>query len=335
VSERSASAHPSVVVVTGPTSAGKTRVAIELALRFDAEIVNADSMQVYRFMDIGTAKPTPEQRAQAPHHLLDVVAPDEVYSAGRYAREARAAAARIHAAGRPVLLVGGTGLYIRAFLEGLLSGAAADAELRAELEDEQARAAAAGDPARLFRRLEDLDPEAARGIHPHDVRRTVRALEICLASGAPASERRRAHGFADRPYRALHLALDPGRDALDERIDGYCREMVERGLLQEVRALRERGYGPGLRPMGALGYRHMQPVLEGRATLADALALMQRDTRRFARRQRTWLRKVPDAIPVHPADPVRIAERVAAFLRGAGGEEGERPGATPRSRCRT
>jgi len=321
VSERSPSARPPVVVVTGPTSAGKTRTAIELALRFDAEIVNADSMQVYRFMDLGTAKPTLEQRARAPHHLIDVVAPDERYSAGRYAAEARAAAARIHAAGRCVLLVGGTGLYIRACLEGLLPGGAAHPGLRAELEAEHARAAAAGDPERLYRRLLDLDPATAEGIHAHDVRRTVRALELCLASGAPASERRRAHGFADRPYRVLHLALDPGRTALDERIDAYCREMVERGLLQEVRALRARGFGPELRPMGALGYRHMQPVLEGRATLADALRDMQRDTRHFARRQRTWLRKVPEAIGVDPGDLEGIARRVEAFLR-AGNVDG-------------
>jgi tRNA dimethylallyltransferase len=320
VSEPSASARPPVVVVTGPTSAGKTRAAIELALRFDAEIVNADSMQVYRFMDLGTAKPTLEQRARAPHHLIDVVAPDERYSAGRYAVEARAVAARIHAAGRCVLLVGGTGLYIRAFLEGLLPGGAADAELRAELEAEHARAAAAGDAGRLYRRLVDLDPAAAEGIHPHDVRRTVRALEIGVASGAPASERRRAHGFADRPYRALHLALDPGRATLDARIDAYCREMIERGLLQEVRALRQRGYGPELRPMGALGYRHMQPVLEGSATLADALLAMQRDTRHFARRQRTWLRRIPEAIHVDPGDLEGIAKRVEAFLRDADGE---------------
>jgi tRNA dimethylallyltransferase len=317
VSQGSPSPRPPVVVVTGPTSAGKTRIAIELALRFDGEIVNADSMQVYRFMDIGTAKPTLEQRARAPHHLLDVAAPDEAYSAGRYAREARAAAARIHAAGKLVLLTGGTGLYIRAFLEGLLEGGAADPELRAELEAEQVRATATGDPQRLYRRLCDLDPETAQGIHPNDARRSVRALEICLCSGAKASERRREHGFADRPYRSLHLALDPGREALDARIDAYCREMLERGLLQEVRALRRRGYGPALRPMGALGYRHMQPVLEARATLADALAEMQRDTRHFARRQRTWLRKVPAALPMDPADLDSILRAVEAFRRDA------------------
>jgi len=317
MSEGPTATRPPVVVVTGPTSAGKTTLAIELARRFDGEIVNADSMQVYRYMDIGTAKPTLEQRALAPHHLLDVVAPDAAYSAGRYAQAARAAAAQIHARGKPVLLVGGTGLYIRAFLEGLLHGAEADPELRAELEDEQARAAGEGDPLRLYRRLEELDAEAARGIHPHDLRRTVRALELCLGSGPAASEQRREHGFADRPYRALHLAIDPGREALDARIDAYCREMVERGLLQELRRLRDRGYGPELRPMGALGYRHMQPVLEGRATLADALREMQRDTRRFARRQRTWLRKIPQAIWLDPADASQIAKTVEAFLREA------------------
>jgi tRNA dimethylallyltransferase len=317
MSEQPVAPRPPVVVVTGPTSAGKTTLAIDLALRFDAEIVNADSMQVYRFMDIGTAKPSLEQRARAPHHLLDVVAPDAAYSAGRYAQAARAAAAQIHARGKLVLLVGGTGLYIRAALEGLLHAGEADPELRAELEGEQARAAGQGDPLRLYRRLEDLDPEAARGIHPHDVRRTLRALEICLGPGAAASEQRREHGFADRPYRVLHLAIDPGRAVLDGRIDAYCREMIERGLLQEVRGLRERGYGPGLRPMGALGYRHMQPVLEGRATLADALREMQRDTRRFARRQRTWLRKVPQAIWLDPGDATQIHKCVEAFLREA------------------
>jgi tRNA dimethylallyltransferase len=306
--------RPPVVVVTGPTSAGKTTLAIELALRFDGEIVNADSMQVYRYMDIGTAKPTLEQRARAPHHLLDVATPDENYSAGRYAREARAAAAAIHARGRLVLLVGGTGLYIRAFLEGLLDGAEADPELRADLEAEHARALAAGDEDRLHRRLRTLDPETAEEIHPRDVRRCVRALELCLTTGEPASERRRAHGFADRPYRSLHLALDPGRARLDARIDAHCVQMIERGLLREVRSLRARGYGPELRPMQAIGYRHMQPVVEGSATLADALVEMQRDTRRFARRQRTWLRKVPGAVWTDPADAAGVMKNVEAFL---------------------
>ena len=153
--------RPPVVVVAGPTASGKTELAVRLALRFDGEIVNADSMQVYRYLDIGTAKPTPEQRARVPHHLIDVVNPDVQYDAGRYLQDARRAAAAIHRRGRPVILTGGTGLYIRAFLEGLLAGAAPDPELRARLEEEQRTAAAEGDPGRLHRRLEELDPEAA------------------------------------------------------------------------------------------------------------------------------------------------------------------------------
>jgi tRNA dimethylallyltransferase len=310
--------RPPVVVVTGPTSAGKTASAVELALRFGGEIVSADSMQVYRYMDIGTAKPGPEQRARVAHHLLDVVTPDLPYSAGRYCGDARRAAAQIHGRGKIVFLTGGTGLYVRAFLEGLLDAGGADPELRARLEAEHARAVAEGRPQRLHERLAAADPEAARGIHPRDVRRVIRALEIHARCGEPASRLRGSHAFGDRPFRTLHLALDPGARALDARIDAYCRLMVERGLLQEVRALRERGYGPELRPMQALGYRHMQAVVEGADTLDSALAAMQRDTRRFARRQRTWLRRVPEALWLHPEDAEAIEKTVESFLAGAG-----------------
>jgi len=305
--------RPPVVVVGGPTAAGKTRVAIDLALRFDGEIVNADSVQVYRHLDVGTAKPTAEERARVPHHLIDVVEPDVPYSAGRYLREARAAARRIHERGRRVVLAGGTGLYVRAFLEGLLPGAASDLELRARLEAEDAEARVAGDPGRLHRRLESLDPEAAARIHPSDARRVIRALEIC-ALGGSASEARRRHAFADRPYRALQLVLDPGREELDRRIDARCARILEAGLLQEVRALRARGFGPELRPLQSIGYRHLHAVVDGLDTLANALDAMRRDTRRFARRQRTWLRSVREAVGVDPRRPDSIFARVEAFL---------------------
>ncbi len=305
--------RPPVVVVTGPSASGKTPLAIELALRFGGEVVNADSMQVYRYMDIGTAKPTTESRARVPHHLLDCVPPNVPYSAGRYASEARAAAARIHESGKTVFLTGGTGLYIRAFLEGLLAGGAADPELRRALESEHAEAVAAGEPDRLHRRLAERDAGAARRIHPHDLRRIVRALEIVERCGTPATRLRSEHGFGDRPYRSLHLAIDPGRDALDARIAARCRRMVEGGLLREVRALLKRGYGPELRPMQGIGYRHMTPVAEGRDTLANAQVAMERDTRRFARRQRTWLRGVPEALWLKPDDR-QILKTVETFL---------------------
>jgi tRNA dimethylallyltransferase len=306
--------RPPVVVVTGPTAAGKTPLAVEIGLHFDAEIINADSMQVYRYMDIGTAKPTLEQRANVPHQLLDVVTPDVPYNAARYLADARAAAEQIHGRGKLVVLSGGTGLYIRVFLEGVLGGAAPDPELRAALENEHARAVEEGEPERLHRRLALVDSDAAAHIHPNDLRRVIRALEISQQGGT-ASERRRDHGFRDRPYDVLHLAIDPGREVLNPRIDLRCSEMIEAGLLQEARGLLGRGYGPELPPMQSIGYRHMTPVAEGRDTLANALVAMQRDTRHFARRQRTWLRGIPEVLWLDPADRDRIFQLVEDFAR--------------------
>lgn len=310
-------ARPPVVVVTGPTASGKSAAALRLAARFDAEIVSADSMQVYRGLDIGTAKPSLVERARVPHHLLDVVTPDVAYNAGRYAREARAAAAAIHGRGRLVLLVGGTGLYIRAFLLGLLEGRGADPELRQRLEAEHAAAVAAGDPLRLHRRLQEDDPEAAARIHPHDLRRVIRALELVAEKRLPVSRVWSDHGFSDRPFRALQLALDPGTEALDARTDARCIAMIEQGLLREVRGLLER-YPPTLRPFEAIGYRHMIPVAEGLDVIPNALEAMQRDTRRFARRQRTWLRGVPETRWLHPEDEDALVHAVERFLAGVG-----------------
>jgi len=312
-----------VVVVTGPTGSGKSALASGLAIRFDGEIVNADSMQVFRYMDIGTAKPSLEERARVPHHLYDVANPDEPYSAGRFAKEAREAAAAIHDRGRIVLLTGGTGLYIRAFLEGLVETGSADPGLRERLEDEQRRAAEEGDPGRLHRRLAELDPEAAARIHPNDVRRTVRAIEILEQSGRPASAVRGDHAFADRPFEVLHLAIDPGREVLATWIDRRAEAMIAAGLLREVRDLRERGYGPELKPMQSIGYRHMQPVVDGLETLAGAVEAIKTDTRRFARRQRTWLRPLPGVHWHDPRTPEAVYERVEGFLRDPAAERHE------------
>jgi tRNA dimethylallyltransferase len=310
-------APPPVVVVAGPTAAGKTAVAIELALRFGGEIVNADSVQVYKYLDVGTAKPTLAERARVPHHLLDVVRPDEPYDARRYSQDARAVAADVHARGGLPFLVGGTGLYIRAALEGLLAGAPADPELRAELEREAARAAEQGDPDRLHRRLAAIDPEAGRAIHPHDLRRVIRALELLERTGRPPSALRAAHRFGDRPFRVLYLVLDPGVAALDARIDARAQAMIDAGLLQECRWLREQGYGPELRPLQSIGYRHVMPVVDGLDTLANALEGMRRDTRRFARRQRTWFRAVREAEWLHPDARAVLDKRVAEWLAAA------------------
>ncbi len=312
---QAATAGGPVVVVTGPTASGKTGLGIEIALRFGGEIVNADSMQVYRHMDIGTAKPSREERARVPHHLFDIVDPDDDFSAGRFGQVAREVAGEIHERGGLVVLVGGTGLYIRAFLDGLVSDGGADPELRERLEGEHAQAVKLGDPGRLHRRLAKQDPSAAERIHPNDLRRTIRALEIAVRSGRTASDVRADHGFEDRAYARLHLAIDPGRAILAERIDRRCQQMIEGGLLQEVRRLREAGYGPELRPMQAIGYRHINPVADGRDSLANALIAMQRDTRRFARRQRTWLRKVEEAVYMRPNEDKAIFKAVERLVQ--------------------
>lgn len=309
--------RPPLVIVTGPTASGKTAIGIRLARRFDGEILNADSMQVYRYLDIGTAKPTLGERAEVPHHLIDIVAPDVQYNAGRYSRDARRAARDIQRRGRVVFLVGGTGLYIRVFLEGLMAGGGADPERRRALEEEHRAAVAAGEPRRLHDRLASLDPESGARIHPNDLVRLIRALELIEATGRSVSELRRSHRLGDRRYRTLHLVIDPGPEKLKARIDARCVQMVEAGLLQEVRSLRERGYGPGLPCMRAIGYRHMQPVIDGADTLANVLAEMRRDTRQFARRQRTWLRSLRDAVWMQPDDEEGLLETVATFLRGS------------------
>lgn len=314
---QSESERPPVVIVTGPTGSGKSALAIELAERFDGEIVNADSMQIFRYMDIGTAKPTPDERRRVPHHLFDVADPNENYSAGRYLKDARAAAEMIHGRGRVVFLVGGTGLYIRAFVDGLIETGTVNPGLRKRLEEEQAKAAEAGDPGKLHRRLAEFDAEAAGRIHPNDIRRTVRALEILEQKGERASDVREAHGFGDSPFRVLHLCIDPGREVLNERIGQRAEEMIAAGLLREVRDLRERGYAADLRPMQAIGYRHMQPVVDGADTLVNATESIKTDTRRFARRQRTWVRPLPNVHWHEPTDAEAIFERVGRFLEGA------------------
>ena len=303
-----------VVVVAGPTASGKTSLALEWAERFGGEIVGADSQQVYRYMDVGTAKPSVEQRLRVPHHLIDVVDPDDAYNAGRYAVDASAAVAGIAGRGLAVFVVGGTGLYLRALLHGLTIEVGRDPQRRAELEALHREALASGDPHRLHQRLAKIDPTSAERLHPNDGVRIIRALEITELTGRPASESFRA-APAEARYEALQLVLDPGRDALGERIDRRCEAMMKQGLLQEVRDLRARGYGSELASMRAIGYRHLQPVVDGVEILANVVEEMKHDTRQFARRQRTWFRAVADAVWIDPESEAKHAsERIARFL---------------------
>jgi tRNA dimethylallyltransferase len=271
-------------VVAGPTASGKTALAIALARRVGGEIVNADSQQVYRGLDVGTAKPSAEERAAAPHHLLDVVEPGEGMDAVRFAALADAAIADIAARGRVPIVAGGTGLYLRALLHGVVEAPGRDPALRARLEEEAARL---GRPA-LHARLAEVDPATAARIRPNDLVRIVRALEIA-AGGKLPSALHAEHAFQAERYDALLVALDPPRAELHARIDARVREMFAGGLLDEARALRGRLAGAPL-PRLPIGYPEAIACLEGTIPFAEAVRRVQVAHRRYARRQVVWLR---------------------------------------------
>jgi tRNA dimethylallyltransferase len=309
----------SLVAVVGPTASGKTALALRLAVARSGEIVSCDSLQVYRGLDIGSAKATPEERAEVRHHLVDVADPDEPFSAARYARLARAAVADIAARGRLAVVAGGTGLYLRALLEGLFEGPARDETFRRRLEGLAGRF---GD-ARLHRLLARVDPEAAARIRPRDRVRVVRALEVFHATGRPISEGQRAGAEPLRGFRTLVLGLDPDRAALREAVEERTRDMLARGLLEEARALLGR-YGPDLRPLHSIGYRQALAVVRGEMDLEEAARSIVTETMRFAKRQRTWFRhQRADVVWFADAD-----EALGAALRwlGGAGHESAGPG---------
>ena len=276
--------------IVGPTATGKTEVGILLAERIGGEIVSADSMQVYRGMDIGTGKPTPEQLARVPHHLIGVIDPDAPFSVAEYQERARAAIADIRARGRQPILVGGSGLYVRAVVDGLaLSMAPPDADFRRRLTDE----AAASGPAALHARLAELDPEAARRIHPNDAKRIIRALEVYQQTGQRISSLQELDRHRRARYNTRQSGLTAPRPELYRRIEARVDEMVARGLADEVRGLLGRGYGERLASMKGLGYAQLIPYLRGECSLDAAVSRLKRDTRRFAKRQLTWFRADP------------------------------------------
>jgi tRNA dimethylallyltransferase len=304
--------QPRIVCLVGPTASGKSALALALAERLGAEIVSADSRQVYRGLDIGTAKPTAAERARVPHHCLDLVDADEAFDAARFRAAAAAALADVHRRGRPALVVGGTGLYVRALLHGLCPAPPRAPRLRAAL----VHVAAERGVRALHRGLAALDPVTAERVHPHDVVRTVRALEVALASGRRLSEWQAAHRFAEAPYRALVIGLALPTPELDARIATRAEAMLRAGFLDEVRALRARGLAadaPGLR---TVGYRELLPHADGTDDTARAAIVLA--TRRFAKRQRTWFRREPDLVWRHPEhDRARIEAEVVAFLAPA------------------
>ena len=304
--------RPRLIVIVGPTGVGKTAMALQLAGRWGGEIVSADSMQVYRGMDIGTAKPTSDQRRQIPHHLLDVVDPDESFHASRYCDLAHGVIVRLHGEKKPVFVVGGTGLYVRALLGGLIDGPGRDETLRQELKEEMERSGKAC----LYGRLLKSDPRAAARINPHDGVRIVRALEILELTGRSIVDHQDDHRFRERPYEVLMIGLMLDREQLQARIDRRTERMIADGFVEEVRGLLEKGYAGSLHSMQSPGYRPLVACLAGQTDLQEAARRIKRDTRRYAKRQMTWFAAEREIIWLAPDDCFASVEMIGRFLDG-------------------
>ena len=284
----SATPDPLLLVLLGPTASGKTALSLHLAATFSGEIVNCDSVALYREFDIGTAKPTPDEQSRAPHHLFDIADPTQVVTAGEYARRARAAIDEIKNRKRVPIVVGGTGLYLRALLEGLFPGPQRSEELR-----ERLRKRAANNPLHLHRILSRVDKAAAQRIHANDVPKLIRAIEVCLASKAPITEMWERGGEPLRGFRILRIGLDPDRTALYDRISHRAKLMFDHGLVEETRVLLNK-YGETARPLTSLGYKQAVQLLREECDQATATSAAQQAHRNYAKRQMTWFRREPE-----------------------------------------
>lgn len=277
---------PSIVVICGPTGIGKTTTAILLAEAFNGEIVSADSMQIYRFMEIGTAKPTSAEQARIPHHMIDIIAPEDPFDAALYEKMARGIVQNLHERGKLPVIAGGTGFYIKALTSGLFDTIPIDPAIRQRLRKE----ASTLGPDVLFERLSAVDPVSADKLHPNDTYRVVRALEVFETTGKPISSHHQKHQFHEQPFRQIKIGLTMARDALYTRIDTRVDTMLQEGLLDEVRKLLDEGYTPSLKSMQSIGYRHMVSFIQGHLTWEEAIRTMKRDTRRYAKRQMAWFK---------------------------------------------
>jgi tRNA dimethylallyltransferase len=301
---------PKVIIICGATGIGKTSVGMELSEKFGGEIVGADSMQVYRHMDIGTAKPTRAERRRVVHHMVDVADPDEDFDAVRFSKQARGAIAEVIQRGRVPFVVGGTGLYIKALLHGLFQSKPVDPAIRNRLQQE----ASENGSGVLYERLKKIDPDTAGRLHPNDSFRIIRALETIASAGRAISELHQEHGFADDPYNALKIGLQMDRQKLYARIDRRVDLMIAAGLVEEVKKLLAIGYGAELKSMQSIGYRHMAEFLQDKLSWDECLRTLKRDTRRFAKRQFTWFGADPQIKWYRPDQLDEISDTVGRFL---------------------
>lgn len=313
-SSRASPATPSnggIVAVIGPTASGKSELALQLAEAFNGEIITTDSLQVYRHLDIGTAKPDKAQQARAPHHLLDRVAPDQPYSAADYAADGAAIIAKLHDAGRLPILCGGTGLYFRALLFGL----AEVPDIPAGVRNQVMALRDGGGQAACRAELERLDPTGAKALHPNDSARTMRALEVLLATGKPLRIYQRKQPPPLRAGNVLSVGLARERAELYGRINRRVDQMLEMGWVEEVRGIFGMGYSPTLKPLQSIGYREIGDLLQGKRDQAGLAADISQRTRHYAKRQLTWFRKHPGTFWAGPEEFGKITGKVQIFLK--------------------
>jgi tRNA dimethylallyltransferase len=302
---------PKLVVILGPTCVGKTDVAIKLAERYGGEIISADSMQVYRYMDIGTAKPSSEEMLRAKHHLIDVVNPDEEFNAAIFAEEAGRIINGLCRENKNIFVAGGTGLYLKALLGGLLNAPGADGELREYYRNSFKGA----EKSRLYEILKEKDEEAAAKIHPNDFVRIIRALEVWEHTGKSIASIQKEQGFNDRAYDYIEIGLNVERDILYDGINKRTDKMIASGLIEEVKRLMSMGYSESLKPMQSMSYRNVVDYIEGRCDMAEAVRLIKRDTRRYAKRQLTWFQKDADVRWFTPFEIDAISREIEGFFK--------------------
>lgn len=302
---------PNVIVICGPTGVGKTAVGIELAKRFNGEIIGADSMQIYRYMDIGTAKPTQDEQAEVEHHMIDVANPDEDYDAETYMAASRKIIHDLHNQGVLPIVVGGTGFYIKALEYGLFGPGVSDPVIRDRLRKE----AEISGSSFLYEKLAQCDPVTADVIHPNDTYRIIRALEVYEMTGEGISTYRDQHSFSDNPFRTLKIGLKMAREALYKRINERVDRMIDLCFLDEVKGLLRKSYHADLKSMQSIGYRHMALFIEGQVSWEEAVRTMKRDTRRYAKRQLTWFNADDSVIWIEQNQLNNIDKRVKCFLK--------------------